>query len=415
MIGRICPDADMPTDEHGFVADIVIDPASPIKRMNVGQLYEEGINRISEFVRRRMQQFVETQKDYEAAFDLLIQWYSDVNANYGALVKEIHQTKRQREDLVKETIDTLPSIHIPPTMKLSVADFDRLATKYNMTESRVSFVRTDLKGRRRKFTTQVPIGIGSKYLVCLCKIPHTTSPGVARVSHLGIPTKAGRDAHYSTVVRLNPTKAGEDEIRVSSMDAGPKPVFRLMNFSNAQKATQLQIDTMLRHPHPTQIDRFDISDQELAHQNAILATFHHMTSSLGIETRTTRTYKQAPDFLKDEGDTLGMGNAVVSDYDDLYVEGSSDDDTPTISVEMNDPDAMIVTLASDVNSIDLVTAVPEIDMNNPDAMIAQRYLDGKDLIEEIALIPELIDEDAEEDTSEGEDSTERLVNTVDLD
>lgn len=323
VICRICPDEEMPIDAEGFRVDIVIDPASPVKRMNQGQLFEQGLGRISEFVRRKAAAVYDNGSgSSEAAMAILLDWYNDVNPNYNRLVTRTLTTPAERAEHVKLIVNSYIRLWIPPSLNTITHGNIRLwAKKWGVTISPVSFIKEDGKGDKRRHTTLHPIAVGPKYILCLCKIPHATSCGAARVSHQGIPIKPGRDAKYSSTVSLTPVKFGEDEFRVGIMDSPVEEMTRLLNFSNSPTGNQLVIETILTSKFPTRIERFDITDQKLASTNAITGTFHHQTSAIGIETRQTKTTELPPDYVFDDGDILDADGVDMSD-----IEGGADDD-----------------------------------------------------------------------------------------
>lgn len=321
VVAEIRKDEDMPIDAHGIRADLIIDPASPIKRMNTGQLYECHINRISEFVRRRIAE--EAKVSMDLAFQTLTDWYSKVNANYGQLVRELRNTPAGRAALVTEAINDFPKIHMPPFLDgITPAVVKAWSDEYGAGPTPVTFTVFDGPNKTlpRRVLSKYPVNIGPKYLMLLCKIPKATSSGPSHVSHKGNPIKPGREAKYSTPLSVTPVRQGEDEGRVELIAVPGRDVVRLTQLmSNSPKGFEVVMDTHLTHPTPLNIDQMPVTDEWLYDHNAIHGTFFHQVATLGIDLKNTQTNLVPPDDLEFLGDVLGG----VS-YSDLGGDDDSD-------------------------------------------------------------------------------------------
>ncbi len=357
VICSILPDEQMPIDQNGFRADLVISPDSPIARMNLGQLYEQGINRISEFVRRRVA--LEFESSTSTAYETLLDWYHDVNPNYAMKTRQTHQTEAQRQSHVEWVIKNAIHLNIPPFLKtISLKNILIWKKKWNVEVTPVTHVIPDANGVLRSYTTKYPVAIGSRYIYCLCKIPHVTSTGAARVSHQGLAIKPGREAKNASPVSMTPVKFGEDEVRIALMDVDSSIVARLNNlYSNSPAGNNLLMETIITSPHPTRIVRFDISSEELMQKNATLGLFHHETSALGIETRNIATYDLPPQTLRNDIDVLETDGRRISDIDDL-----ENDDNEVITPDTGAFDDDLVA----VESQDLVDVPIPLDLDDPD-------------------------------------------------
>lgn len=307
MICRIAEDEDMPTDDYGFRADLVVDPGSVISRMNTGQLNMQAINRISEFVRRRLEHvFADNPKK---AAELLLDYYNDINPNYAKLVRQVRNTDAKLIDHVKWSIENGVHLNIPPFLETfydkegEESIFLRLMKKWEVEISPVTYtVRGDAGGDRTARSEQ-PVCIGSKYMFLLCKLPEPSSPGVARTSHHGIPMKTPSDARSSSAISANPTRFGEDEFRILDSDVDSVENFRLMCLQSASpEGVDRAINSLLHAANPTQLDRITISTEELRDTNAVLGMWDHMMSTEGIDTRNTEvTIEDFPELMLVKG------------------------------------------------------------------------------------------------------------------
>lgn len=318
VVGEIKPDEEMPVDAYGVRADLIIDPSSVTARMNEGQHWECGINRISVFVRRQVKALYDAG-DVEGAYDLLLDWYRDVNPNYADLVRKQHPSVAHRVKHLEYIFSHFIKIHVPQFLEtLSLANFRYWAKKWKVPRSKVSYVVRDADGANpRVETTECFVDIGRKYIEVLAKIPHATSVGIAYESHLGTPIKPNKESKYSCAVSRSPIRFGEDEGRVMNMDMPSGEVERMLRLyaKSPLNGVNNMISALLTEEYPTQISRIAVTNDELSRGNTVLGTFHHETSIIGIDTRNTATDKIPPDNLGDAGDILFMDTEVVTDME----------------------------------------------------------------------------------------------------
>ncbi len=284
VICQIVDDADMPVDDYGIRADVVIAPDSVIARMNSGQLYEQAINRTSEFVRRRLLQHVATEPD--VAWDLLVDWYCDVNPNYAALVTAEYSDATDRLAHLKAAIQGGIHIHVPPGLEtINMALIRHIKTKWKVPISPVTFTQRDIDGTLiGTFRTKRNVCIGSKYVLVLSKIPEASAPGVGYVNQYRTPMKPPPFDRIRHPIRQTPIRYGEDEWRIAKMDVkDPAEIMRVMCLqANSQKGLDALIERLLTDQHPSQIERVDISNDALMRSNTILRLFTHMFATTGI-------------------------------------------------------------------------------------------------------------------------------------
>lgn len=289
----------MPVDQWGFRADMVIDPGSPIARMNMGKLHEPAINRAAEFVRRRVKAQYDAG-DLDGAAATLLDFYHDINPNYAKLVRQVKGGADGLRQHVAEAIHKGIYLHIPPFLNTVTGPnllrlLTTLRTKWGVEWGPVTYTARDLDGRGRTFTTQYPVMIGSQYIYLLCKLPEPASPGVARVSQYGVPIKPASDAKLEHALSATPVKLGEDENRVQMMDVPIAEVTRLQALqANSPKGLRTVVEQLMTSAAPTAIARMPISNAELAATNAVANTMHHELATVGIESRRTRTTLTLP-------------------------------------------------------------------------------------------------------------------------
>ena len=313
----------MPVDEFGIRADVWVDMHTPVSRNNFSQHYECGINRIGEFVRRKVQA-IKVSGDTEKAFRTLTEWFRDVNPIYADLVEKRFTDKASKDHLVNDMVNNGVRMFIPSTLDSltgsredkwrALRNIKAWALKWDVRPSRVTYKTRQRDGSYKEFTTIGEFSIGSKYFLHLNKLPKQTSPGFASVNHLGIPVKSNQESK-NFPVSTNPYKFGEDEIRVMCMDSPAKEVYRFLCLgSNSPTGTKMLIQSLLEADNPTRIRRVPITNAELTKTNAVLRVFHGSTTALGVETRTTAIGAVSiPDHLKE---AIWNTEAAASEEDD---------------------------------------------------------------------------------------------------
>ncbi len=342
VIGKIYPDDWMPVDEDGIRADLWVDMNSPVGRNNPGQLYESGINRISEFARRKIKETFEV-KGSTPAFEMLMDWYGDVNPNYEQRIREVCVTNNDKKGIVKDAIETSPKIWIPPfldTLTPSDEDFwnalqniKKWQIKWGARSSRIRYKTLQADGSGKEFITEEKFAIGSKYILHLHKIPEITAPGPASVNHIGIPTKSNYDNKYFPVSN-NPYRYGEDELRIMSMETDIREVVRFQNLmANSPTGVNAAIQSILLSEKPTCIKRIPISNGELLRTSAILRLFHNVTATLGIQTKVTKDddYNQRLVEILDSSNELteSIWQTDIVDFGNKAVNMFEDDEVAT--------------------------------------------------------------------------------------
>lgn len=332
VVGAVYPDEWMPVDEYGERAEVWIDSSSPVARNNPGQLFETGINRISEFARRKIQETYTTHGT-DAAFDQLTDWMNDVNPNYAALVREACPDTRERKPIVVDALENGIKLCIPPFLDTlcptddeqwnGLINMRNWANKWGCRPSRITFTSLQADGTGKQFVSEMPFSIGSKYYIPLNKIPEIAASGPASVSHIGIPTKSTYE-NKNYPVSVSPYRFGEDELRMMLLGCDPREVVRFQGLmSNSPIGVMTLIKALMVEDKPTDIPRVGISNGDLLETSAVLNLFHSVSGALGVETKTTlTTMSEIDDELTEAIWKTDVGENVKDGV------GSGDEDRP---------------------------------------------------------------------------------------
>lgn len=285
----------MPVDEYGVRCDIVINPQAVPNRMSPAQTYYTGICRCTLFVQKQAIEIYE-RGDALGAVNHVLEYIRDVNPKYEELVvrnKLLANPQATMEYIVsqdkKEELGIF--LMIPPYLKQMNPDTIRhLRDKYKVKTTPVTYtIFNSVTGAMEPVTTKASVCISSKYKYLLYNIPQAKAPGVGRINQFKIPVKPGARAKHMSPIGETPLRLGEDENRIMTMCAGPDPVTRLMGIhANSYEAMQLACDTLLNHPNPSCIERFDISDAEIRRTNNVVGVANHMMATMGIDMTDTR-------------------------------------------------------------------------------------------------------------------------------
>ncbi len=343
VICAVVPDDEMPVDDFGIRADLVVDPISPVKRMNEAQPFEssiarvnefvkqatdeERINRVGEFVRRKIASVYKEPKnknpgknstDNALAWKIYTDYLRDVSPYYLESVEMEVTTPSQIDDHLHELVHQPYGIHIhmlPFSKHVRKDDFvTKLYEKWQIPVSPVTFTTYDEQGNKIKARTEHPVEIGNKQIFVLSKVPTIISSGIAITNQNGIPIRpSSHQAKMSSPISTNPIRfVGEDEDRVLALDVAMKAVVRAFTLmSNSPFGTRVMLTTILTSVEPMKIQRMPISDEDLIKTSGPMALMRHVASVTGVHLAFTRATPEDMLML-----TLPPGSMKLADSTD---------------------------------------------------------------------------------------------------
>lgn len=279
-ISETRPDEEMPVDEYGVRADLIMSPPGMFNRMNTGQSNESFINRCAWQVRENL-----LKMPYPQSWDYLMGYFEDLFPNYAELIRKNMVTEKDKLSLLEDIRRTkIYNLHPPFADTLTVDRILYLAEKYKIEPSYVTYiVRT--KVGKKKVVTRKKMLIGAKYVMMLCKLPKDSLNAVefAHINQFGIPIKRGGKGR--AVVRETPIRVGADEVDILSMSAGSDTTARILSLYGAStKAAETMQQELLTHPTPSNIPYMPISTEEAQKTNLSIALYHHYMGLIGYDT-----------------------------------------------------------------------------------------------------------------------------------
>lgn len=272
VIVDIWDDADMPTDENGNVADIIMDGDSTVKRMNVSRMYEQYINAASrdltDNIRKQFGFDKNMPKDiqirgfstdknkenlYVESFNKLKRYYEIISPKMHATIKELESKDVSYfKHHVNSILDDGIYLWIPTDNPVNLVEM----IKSIRNEFPAHFGPITYRGRSGNLVkTVTPILIGSLYVMLLEKTGSEWSAvSSAKLQHFGIPAKLSNSDKHSTPVRGSPVRIlGESEVRLFCSTVGGDTTMEILDQSNNPLIHKRIFTNILLSEYPTKI------------------------------------------------------------------------------------------------------------------------------------------------------------------
>lgn len=270
VICKICEPWQMPVDEHGNRADIVMDPNSTVSRMNMGRLYEQYINAAARDVRRKIamdlgvdledtrnihRRLQEVERInpglVDQSWDYLLGYYKIVSPRTHNWFVSGEYTKPRiahLEKILKHFIYTYLPTDNDPEPEQMIAELERY---YPPLFGPVTYVGNS--GIRR--TSKLPVRIGSMYILLLEKIADDwTAVASGKTQHFGVLSQVTNSNKYTGPIRNQAVRAvGEAEIRIYVSYAGERVTAEILDRNNNPTTHRHMVQKVLMAPQPTNI------------------------------------------------------------------------------------------------------------------------------------------------------------------
>lgn len=274
VICKIAEPHEMPVDENGVRADIVMDPGSTISRMNIGRLYEQYINSSSDMTVKVIEENVcgmlgidktasglgvklaelENLNDpvFMKAWDYLLNFYkitSPIMYNWFTN----GQYTGSRADHLHSVIKNGIFLYLPPDNSPESTDIVRqLEKQYRPPYGSVEYIGSSGK----KVKTVDPVRIGSMYIMLLEKTADDwTAVSSGKLQAFGVLSQRTNSDKYSTPVRNQAIRAlGEAEVRIYVSYVGPKVTADILDRNNNPASHAAVLESILTADQPTNID-----------------------------------------------------------------------------------------------------------------------------------------------------------------
>lgn len=250
VIVDVVDDEDMPVDDAGNRAELIVDGLSTIKRMNISRVYEQYINACSRDVTLKLQQMWSNGADYKSLSDYLSGYYQIVTPRMLDLVSDGELVYKEHLDHVLENGIYL---WVPNDNEPEIADIiKQLNEHYPPVFTPVQYRDTGGNWVR----TVTPILIGSMYIILLEKTGQNwQAVSTSKLNHIGIPSKINNVDRNLVPVRTNPVRFGESENRLFLATLGGRATASLLDSSNNPQIRKQIAESILRANKPADIDQ----------------------------------------------------------------------------------------------------------------------------------------------------------------
>lgn len=281
VIVDVWDDEDMPVDEDGNRAELIVDGVSTIKRMNVSRVIEQYINACSRDVSKRIVKMHNDGEDRRSIEEYLLGYYKIVSPKMVDMVTD--SRGRVLDNHYQQVLSDgiylfIPNDNEPETMDI----IDQLRRYYPPTFGPV-YYRGDSGVHK---WTKRPILIGSMYIMLLEKIGRNwAGVSVSKLNHFGIPSKLTNFDRNSAPARQQPIRFGESEARHFAAHVGGEQTSRLLDRSNNPVVRKQLIETILRSDKPTSITKIIDREQYPAGNGRILSLSRHLSECAGFRFR----------------------------------------------------------------------------------------------------------------------------------
>lgn len=269
VICKIFKDEDMPVDQWGNRAELVIYGGSTIRRANYGRLYEHGWNaaardlvqriaieagfdRHHKFTKQDANMAVSNQAFVEWAFQECLDLYDILAPTMKGMVEE---EAHHKNAYIHSVLMGGHFLYCPVNDKtrLMPAVNRLLASRFRPNYGKVTY--RDQGGT--VVTTYNDVLIGKLYIMGLEKIGEDRSAVASvEVQGFGLPSKLSKNDRASTPIRESAIRSyGESETRSYISTCGPEPTVELLDQTNNPEAHRAVIRSILQAEKPSAIAR----------------------------------------------------------------------------------------------------------------------------------------------------------------
>lgn len=302
VVCHVLPDDEMPVNEFGVRAEVVMSPESPFNRQNFGGLYEPYFNSVTrEFLvtvrdsirlgpddKPSEKQIVEDMPKQQKAYDNV---WSDLIRLYGILSPTMYDHYSSPEF----DTDDKRALHLSWLLKFPCIHI--LSPTHDMTPWRqaveaceAEFPPRSSRVRYRDFSgqwvwTEEVIDMGHKYFMLLEKISDDwIAVSTAKVQHLGVLGQVTSSDKYSNPAKTQAVKAiSEAELRIILSYCGGQVAADLLDRNNSLATHREYVYSVLDSETPTNIERgVDRSVVPLGNNRA-LKLFKHILDCNGYK------------------------------------------------------------------------------------------------------------------------------------
>jgi len=262
---------NMPIDQDGNRADIIMDAGSVNSRMNVGRLYEQYFGACARDLSSQLRKQLKTtccsyehainqmqalcQSDpfsVQYAFDTLIRFFEIISPKQASFYRNL--TIEDRNEVLASIIAEGIYIFFPTDNEPEMEDIViQLEKEFKPTYGPVSYIGSSGK----RVITRQPFRIGPMYIMLLEKIADDwSSVSYGRLQSMGVLSTLTRNEKFSQPYRNSAVKVvGEAETRIYVGYMGREAIAELFDINNSPEVNAAVVSSILKAEKPTNIPR----------------------------------------------------------------------------------------------------------------------------------------------------------------
>jgi len=266
VITAVWDDEDMPLDQNGVRADIVMDPSSVVSRMNAGRVYEQYFNGASRQAQLMVREALGVSKVYDRVTmgDINIDSYSHTEINMAmdillGLLKIIDTEQytsylnldiEQQKVIVYEVLTE--EFYLLYRVSSKRAPYEITSAIVNSPYAPlISNVELTVNGKKKM--SHSPVFIGPLYTILLSKTADNfLSTSSSKTNHYGLPIGVSNSNKHRFPYRNSPVKIlSETEVRLIAAYGGRYPLAEIKDRANSIKSQDAIYRNILEATQPT--------------------------------------------------------------------------------------------------------------------------------------------------------------------
>lgn len=282
VICRIFPDADMPVDKDGNVADMIGFSKAVVARTNTGQKTEHYVAAASRDLSKRVRRMFDSNGDYEECWDELMRYFGVTSLSQLEQMTTNYTTPTLRRGYVMNVIKDGIYLYSDVTNPLMNKDVvERIKTVISPTIGPVTY--RDTTGRM--VTTKDDVMVGILDMIILEKTDiHPMASSSGTLQHHGLlssSNKASRLAHPSKNQTVRAFGETEERLYIATM--GGEFVANMLDMSNNPVTHREGIKTIMRAKNPALIKQL-VNRRKFPRGNSrVLSYIKHIFLCMGIK------------------------------------------------------------------------------------------------------------------------------------
>jgi len=249
VISKILPDSEMPMNEYGEVADIILNPFGVIGRENIAQLYEQELNFMGDQVVRQ----TKSMESVKEKFDHIMKFYKIVNSSQYEFIKKSVKTLGDKEEFINDSYEHGLYIHQPPFFdNITIENMNKLYEEFGWEPYKCTIGGKEI---------EKPLVIGNLYYLRLKHDPSTklSARSSGDLSLNNIPSKSSSFKYHTTLFSKTPVRCGEMEFTSLLLTQNMPLVMRYLAQTSTNPEERKNFNTALLTRNVFDIDKINLT------------------------------------------------------------------------------------------------------------------------------------------------------------